>query len=223
MKKIIGSLTLLSLIVMISLVVKTGSVHALSAIQLNPPEIDKGKPFMQVLKERKSQRDFSAQKLSSQDLSNLLWAANGVNRDDGRRTAPSAQNAQDVDIYVVMEEGIYLYEPKNHVLNPIAAGDYRRYAGSQGFVAAAPVNLVYVSDLSKINWGISEADKITVASLDTGFVAENVALFCASEGMVSVPRLSVDRDALTPILKLHPRQKIVLAHTVGYAKVKEGN
>ena len=220
MKKWIIFLILLSLAFVIPLGCRSANEQGGAVIKLMPPETDKGKPLMQVLKERKSGREFLDKKLPQQQLSNLLWAANGINRSDGKRTAPSAKNAQDIDIYVVLEEGIYLYEPKQHELIPIATGDYRKIDGAQGFVASAPVSLIYVSDQAKISWGDSENDKMTVSNLDAGFVAQNAALYCASEGLQSVPRLTVgDKEALAKLLKLRNEQKIILGQTIGYPKL----
>ena len=220
MKKLIIFLVLLSLAVVIPLGCRSASEQGGSVIKLMPPELDKGKPLMQVLKDRKSGRDFLDKKIPQQQLSNLLWAANGINRSDGKRTAPSAKNAQDVDIYVLMEEGIYLYEPVKHELIPVATGDHRKIDGVQGYVASAPLNLIYVSDQAKINWGSGENDKMTVSNLDVGFVAQNAALYCASEGLQSVPRLMVgDKESLAKLLKLRNEQKIILGHTIGYPKM----
>ena len=190
----------------------------LTTIKLNTPEMDKGRPLMQVLKERKSERAYSDQPLSLQDLSNLLWAADGITRTDGRRTAPSARNMQQFDIYIIMKNGIYVYAPISNELIPVVEGDYRKNAGLDAYVAAAPVNLIYVADLAKLKGTTDENTKILLANLDVGFIAENVALFCTSEGFASVPRLGIDKDTLSKILKLRPEQKIILATTVGYRK-----
>jgi SagB-type dehydrogenase family enzyme len=183
----------------------------LKPIALEKPQTDGGKPLMQALKERKSEREFSPEKLSPQMLSNLLWAAWGVNRPDGRRTAPSASNRQEIDVYAITAEGIYLYNAKAHQLEPVAAGDFRAAAGPQPFVAQAPLNLVYVADQAK-----TKNSEMTYA--DTGFISQNVYLFCASEGLATVARGSVDRAALAKTLKLRPDQAITLAQTVGYPK-----
>jgi len=189
-------------------------------IKLNSPQLEKGKPLMQVLKERKSSREYSDKKLSIQELSNLLWAANGINREDGKRTAPTAMNTQEIDIYVILEEGIYLYEPVNNELLPIVSGDFRKSAGKQDFVETAPVNLVFVADLAKISFQNNESDKISWANIDVGFVSQNVYLYCASEGLATVVRGYVDKDALSKVMKLRSDQKVILAQTVGYPKTK---
>jgi SagB-type dehydrogenase family enzyme len=172
---------------------------------------------MQVLKERKSVRAFSSQDLSEQTLSNLLWAACGINRPDGRRTAPSAMNRQEIDIYVVTAKGAWLYDAKEHLLKPVAAGDLRTLAGTQEWVKEAPVNLVYVADTAKMGGGDEEA-RTLYSGADTGFIAQNVYLYCASEELATVVRASVDRPALSKALGLRPEQKIILAQTVGHPK-----
>jgi SagB-type dehydrogenase family enzyme len=176
-----------------------------------------GMPLMQALSERKSTREFTQDKLPMDVLSNLLWAAYGVNRPDGRRTAPSANNRQTVDIYVTLPEGAYLYKPKEHRLDLVAPGDLRAAAGRQPFVAEAPLNLVYVADYAKMA-GTSAEDKILYAGAETGFVGQNVYLFCASEGLATVVRAMIDKPKLAEALKLGPDQRIVLAQTVGYPK-----
>jgi len=196
----------------------TEKTHDLTTIQLSSPEMDKGRPLMQVLKERNSGRTYADKALTLQDLSNLLWAADGITREDGRRTAPSARNAREFDIYIITRDGIYVYEPIRNELIPVAEGDHRKNAGLDTYVAVAPVNLIYVADLAKINWAVDENAKMLIANLDVGFIAENVALFCTSEGFISVPRLSIDKDTLSKVLKLRPEQKIILGTTVGHRK-----
>ena len=165
---------LLALIVCIAV-----QAQDLKSIQLPAPQTDGSRPLMQVLKERKTQREFGPEKLPTQVLANLLWAAFGINRPDGRRTAPSAMNWQEIDIYVALGDGLFLYNAKANRLEPILAQDMRAATGTQAFVAAAPLNLVYVADLSKTGQSGSEAELFTAA--DVGFISENVYLFCTSE------------------------------------------
>ena len=187
-------------------------------IQLPKPQVDGGKPLMQVLKERSSSREFSSQKMPLQVLSNLLWAASGVNRpESGRRTAPTAANWQEIDIYLAMAEGLYLYEAKSHLLKPVLAEDIRALTGRQSFVKDAPLNLIYVADFSRIGRGTNE-EKDFFSAADTGFIAQNVYLFCASEGMATVVRANIDKPTLAKTMKLGPDQRITLSQTVGYAK-----
>ena len=188
---------------------------AVKTVPLPKPETDGGKPLMQVLRERKSTRSYSAQKLSMQTLSNMLWAAFGINRPDGRRTAPSAMNRQEIDIYVVTADGAYLFDAREHALKQVSSEDLRAQAGTQDFVKNAPVNLVYVADNARMG-NASAEDKTLYAGADTGFVSENVYLFCASEGLATVVRASVDRAALAKALGLRPDQKIILAQCVGF-------
>ena len=188
------------------------------SIALPPPQTTIGKPLMQALQLRQSSREFSEATVALQDLSNLLWAADGINRkESGKRTAPSAMNWQEVDIYVVLQEGTYLYDPKTNELEPIAAGDLRGLAGVQGFVKEAPLNLVYVADFARAGKGNDEDKKIYTAA-DVGFIAQNVYLYCASQGLAAVVRASLDRPALATALKLRADQKIILAQTVGHPK-----
>jgi SagB-type dehydrogenase family enzyme len=190
----------------------------LKPIALPLPQKEGGKPLMQALNERKTGREFSTEKLPPQVLSNLLWAANGINRaDSGKRTAPSAVNWQEVDIYVALQEGLYLYDAKAHALKPILAEDIRAKTGSQPFVKDAPVNLVYVADYSRIA-PAKESDKEIYSAADTGFIAQNVYLFCASEGLATVVRGLVDKPALAKVMNLRPDQHITLTQTVGYPK-----
>jgi nitroreductase len=189
----------------------------LQPIRLPKPQMEGGKPLMQVLRERKSARAFSSQKLPDQILSNLVWAAFGVNRPDGRRTAPSASNRQEIDIYLVTPEGAYLYDAKEHLFAPAAAGDFRAQAGTQEWVREAPVNLVYIADGAKMGKG-TEEQMAMIAGADTGFISQNAYLYCTSEGLATVVRASVDKPALAKALKLRPEQKIILAQTIGYPK-----
>jgi SagB-type dehydrogenase family enzyme len=190
----------------------------LKPIQLPKPQLDGGRPLMQVLKDRRSSREFSPEKLPLQVLSNLLWAASGINRSDsGKRTAPTAANRQEIDIYLAMAEGLYLYDAKSHLLKPILAEDIRALAGRQPFVKDAPLNLVYVADLSRISRGTND-EKDFFSAADTGFIAQNVYLFCASEGLATVVRANIDKPTLAKKMKLGPDQKITLSQTVGYPK-----
>ena len=189
----------------------------LTPIKLPPPQTTGGRPLMEVLKDRKSTRDFGPGVLSPQTLSNLLWAAFGINRPDGHRTAPSAMNWQEASIYVVTPKGVYVYDAKDNTLGPVLAGDYRAATGTQSFVKDAAVNLVYVSDLAKLGRAASSDVELSTAA-DVGFIAQNVYLYCASEGLATVVRGSIDRTALAKTLKLRSNQKIILAQSIGYPK-----
>jgi len=185
-----------------------------SPIQLPSPQMEGGKPLMQVLKSRMSVRVFADEKLPIQTLSNLLWAAFGINRPDGRRTAPSAKNWQEIDIYVATPDGLFLWDAQKNLLNPILTKDIRALTGTQPFVKDAAVNLVYVADYSRATGG--GADKDVWVGADTGFISENVYLYCASEGLATVVRANIDRDTLAKEMKLKPEQRIMFAQSVGY-------
>ncbi len=172
---------------------------------------------MQALQARKSSREFSPEKLAPQVLSDLLWAAWGVNRPDGHRTAPSAHNRQEIEVYAALREGVYRYDAKAHRLDPVAEGDLRAATGTQDFVAGAPLNLVYVADLGRAA-GNSEEEKASFSAMTAGAIAQNVYLYCASEGLATVVRASIDPAELAKTLKLGGNQRIILAQTVGRFK-----
>ncbi|MCX6354573.1 MAG: SagB/ThcOx family dehydrogenase [Candidatus Aureabacteria bacterium] len=190
----------------------------LDPIQLVKPELTGGKPLMQALAERKSLRSFSDKKLRPQLLSNLLWAAFGINRlESGKRTAPSAVNWQEIDLYAATERGLFLYNARAHRLDPVLAKDIRSSAGEQPFVRVAPLVLIFVADYAKM--GEAPQDKKDFYSAtDTGFISQNVYLFCASEGLATVVLGMVDRPALAKVMGLRGDQKIVLTQPVGYPK-----
>ena len=198
--------------------VPAARAEELRPIQLAAPQTEGGKSLMQALEQRKSAREFSSSELPAQVLSDLLWAACGINRPEtGGRTAPTAMNMQEIDIYVVMVQGSYLYDAKANTLVQVSSGDIRPLTGKQLFVKDAPVNLIFVADLSKMN-AISDADKEFYAAADTGYISQNVYLFCASLGLATVVRGWVDKPALAKAMNLRPDQKIILAQTVGYPK-----
>jgi SagB-type dehydrogenase family enzyme len=217
MKKICFPFAIVALAV---LLICTASVFSgeFETVQLLKPQIDRGRPLMRVLKDRSSSRSFSSEKLPLQVLSNLLWAAFGVNRPEaGKRTAPSAMNRQEIDVYVATADGLYLYEPKANILKPVLAEDIRAMTGRQEYVKDAPLNLIYVADFSKMGDTTSE-EKEFYSAADTGFIGQNVYLFCASEDLATVVRGSIDRKALAQTMKLRPDQRIILAQSVGYHK-----
>jgi len=187
----------------------------LEQIKLNAPDTERGLPVMKALAVRASVRVWSDQKLSLQDLSDLLWAANGVNRpDEGKRTASSAMNSQDIDIYVFMEEGVYLYDAFNQVLKPVCSGDHRALPG----MTDAPVNLVLISDISRFRRG-EDSLKLTIAAMDAGIVSQNISVFCAGTELVTRPRASFPGlEKIKEILSLSDSQHVMLNHPVGYPK-----
>ena len=189
------------------------------AIALPPPNMEGGKPVMQALKDRRSTREYSDRPLPNQVLSNLMWAAWGVNRPqiDGR-TAPHWHNAYAMDIYLTMADGVWVYEPKGHRLLFHMAGDLRgQTTTGQPFVATAPLNLVYAFELAKLT-PATDSEKAVAAAACAAVVAQNVYLYCASEGLATVLRQSVPGEALAKTLKLPPSQIIQFAQTVGYPK-----
>jgi nitroreductase len=188
-------------------------------IQLSKPQIGSGNSLMQLLWKRMSSREFSPEPLPVEVLSNMLWAAFGINRSDGKRTAPTASNRQEIDIYVATANGLYLYDAKTNLLNPILAEDIRGVTGRSPYVKDAPVNLIYVADYSKMGT-LANEDKAFLSAAETGFISENVYLYCASEGLATVVRANVDRPALASLMKLRPDQKIILAQSVGYPQKK---
>jgi SagB-type dehydrogenase family enzyme len=192
----------------------------LTDIALPAPRMEGGKPLMQALKERQSARAFSAKKLPVQVLSDLLWAAFGINRPDSeKRTAPSTRNWQEIEVYAVMQDGAYLYDAKADKLKAVVKGDLRKLTGSQSFVASAPLNLVFVADISKMK-GSKPEDQSLYSAADVGFISQNVYLFCASEGLATVVRGSVDRGPLAKTLNLSEQKKIILAQTVGFPETE---
>ncbi|MFB3828543.1 MAG: SagB/ThcOx family dehydrogenase [Bryobacteraceae bacterium] len=190
----------------------------LQPIQLPKPRITGGKPLMEALALRSSAREFGPEKLGPQVLSDMLWAAWGFNRPDaGKRTAPSSTNRQEIDVYVATAEGAYLYDAKANRLQPVAAGDLRAATGTQPYVGTAALNLVYVADYARMA-GSNDQAKAVTAAVNTGFISQNVYLYCASEGLATVVRGSVNRDELAKALKLRPEQHVTYAQSVGYPK-----
>jgi len=177
-----------------------------------------GKPLFEALKDRRSTREFSDRALPAEVLSNLLWAAFGVNRPETRgRTAPSAHDWEEIDLYVALESGLFVYDPDHHLLRIRLARDVRAQTGLQTLAAQAPVNLVYVADLSRMVQATPQ-ELAQYPGPDAGFIAQNVYLFCASEGLATVVRGMVDRPALSALMGLSSRQQIILAQSVGYPR-----
>ncbi len=174
---------------------------------------------MKALALRASPTAFDTTALSLRDLSDLMWAANGVNRPaQHKRTAPSAMNSQDIDVYAVTREGIYLYNAAQHMLEPVATGDYRSYvAGRQENFKTAPIFCVLVSDLSRFRSG-EEQQKMAWAYEDAGIVSQNICIFCAGVGLESRTRASMDAEKLKEVMKLRPEQRLILNNPVGRKK-----
>ncbi|MBN2320252.1 MAG: SagB/ThcOx family dehydrogenase [Acidobacteria bacterium] len=192
-------------------------------IKLPPPQKEGGMPLMKALSLRKSTRgDFGPDTpLSMQTISSLLWAADGINRPGtNHRTAPSAVDWQNIDIYLTTADGLFLYDAQKHELKVLGKEDVRAVAGQQDFVPGAPLNLIYVADFDKAKFGDQVAPTAETWSFaGVGFIAQNVYLFCASENLACIVRAMADGDAIAKALKLRPNQKFILAQTV--ARFKE--
>ena len=187
------------------------------AITLPPPRKDGGEALFRALNLRRSTREYSDRKLPPQVLSDLLWAAFGINRPNGDRTAPYWRHVMVIDVYAAMEDGVWLYEPKTHTLQPHLSDDIRAATGLQDFVGTAPLNLVYVAHGERMT-DVSPEDRRLYASVDTGFIGQNVYLFCASEGLASVFRGAVDYAKLARLMRLPEQQFVTFAQTVGYPR-----
>jgi nitroreductase len=182
---------------------------------LPPPRCQGGKPLMEALMLRRSTREYSDRPLADQMLSDLTWAAFGINRPSGDRTAPYWRHIMVIDLYLAMRDGVWLYDPQKHSLKQYLSGDIRAKTGSQDFVANAPLNLIYVAHGERMQ-DVSPNDRRLYASVDSGFIGQNVYLFCASEGLASVFRGAVDVAALGRTLQLSVEQFVTFAQTVGY-------
>lgn len=186
-------------------------------MQLPPPRPEGGKPLIQTLKLRRSIREYADRALSQQVLSDLLWAAFGINRPSGDRTAPYWRHIMVIDVYAAMADGLWNYDPKRHVLQQHAHADIRAVTGLQDFVATAPLNLIYVAHGERMQDVLPEERRL-YASVDAGFIGQNVYLFCASEGLATVFRGAVDTKKLAQVMRLDPAQFVTFAQTVGYPK-----
>lgn len=180
-------------------------------IRLPEPRRSGGMPLMEALAQRRTERDFSSEPLPPQMLSDLLWASFGINRPDGKRTAPSARNMQEIDIYVALPEGLYLYDPAENKLTHVLDDDLREQVGRQPFTQRAPVGLIFVADESRMR-----GDKAFYAAVDTGYISQNTYLFCASEGLHTVALGMVDKPLLHRLMGLREDQKIILTQPVGF-------
>ncbi len=184
-------------------------------IQLPKPTVTGGMPLLDALSARKSTRAFAEKALDPQMLSDLLWATCGINRDDGRRTAPTACNWQEIDVYVVMQDGTYIYDPAKNALIGKFAGDNRAQTGLQPFAATAPVNLVFVADTARMS-ARSQSDIDLYTATDTAFASQNAYLFCANAGLATVVRGAIDRAAIAKLLELPATSRVILAQSIGH-------
>jgi hypothetical protein len=212
------------------------TAQELVVIKLNAPDKTRGLPFMETLAVKASATEWSSQDLSLQDLSDVLWAANGMNRpDENKTTASSALNAHDVDIYVFRQDGVYLYDFVNHELDPVLSGDYRthimmprppRPPDSPEVTAVVkppsppsvpPIEIMLISDIERFRLGTPEL-RYEWGAIDAGIVSQNISLFCAATGLKTRPRASMDKEKVKELLKLKDTQYVLLNHPVGYAK-----
>jgi SagB-type dehydrogenase family enzyme len=192
--------------------------QAPAVIKLKAPDLNSGKLLMQALKERKSSSGFTDKEIPLQELSNLLWAAFGVNRpENGKRTAPSGSNRQEIEIYTISKQAIYHYNAPKHELELIANGDYRNLSG-HGKVAEAALNLLFIADTEKTGPGIDSSKANIVSYINVGYISQNIYLYCASAGIGTRARGGWDQAKLTEIMKLKSTMIIVLGQTVGYVK-----
>ena len=202
----------------------------LATIRLNEPSKKRGLPFMEALAVKASAVEWSDRDLSLQDLSDLLWAANGINRpDDKKYTASSAQNAHDVDLYLFMKDGVYLYDADDHILEPVMSGDFRSQlmmtpppkpkdaVGPPPPPSNPPIQIILVSDISRFRFGPDDL-KCEWGAIDAGIVSQNISLFCAATGLVTRPRASMDKEVAKELLQLGHTRFVFLNHLVGYPK-----
>lgn len=191
------------------------NAQPLETIKLPAPQKTGGMSLMEALNNRQSQRSYSSKELTQQQMSNMLWAAYGINRENGYRTAPSARTAHEFDIYVIKNDGWYVYDAEQHALLKMGNENLQEYAGTQDFVQTAPVNLVFVADMDKMASFNEEMQKFYSAA-DVGYISQNVYLWCASEGLATIVRGQIDKVKAKEVLKLRPNQQVILAQTVGY-------
>ena len=185
-------------------------------IKLPKPNLKSNTSIMSALSNRKSCRSYSTKNISTQTLSDLLWAASGINRPDGKRTAPSAMNTQNITIYAAMKNGVYKYDAKNNILTKILNKDIKAQIGHQKFLETVPIDLIFVADLS--NSKVTDKDQMFYSALNTGYISQNVYLFCAANSLGTVAVGWVQRDKLLKTLTLNKNQHIILAQPVGYPK-----
>ncbi len=195
--------------------ISSGSAQVIETINLPPVQKTGGMSLMEALQNRQSQRSFSSRDLSQQQISNLLWAAYGINRPNGFRTVPSARTYNEFDIYIIKPEGWFVYNPEQHAMLKMGNEDLREYAGTQDFVKTAPLNLVFVADFNRMTNADDEFRKFYSAT-DVGYISQNVYLYCASEGLATIVRGQIDKAKAKEVLKLRPDQHVILAQTVGY-------
>jgi nitroreductase len=194
-----------------------GSAQQAKVMILPPPRKSGGVPLLSALQSRHSTREYSDRPIPEHILSDLLWAAFGINRSSGDRTAPYWRHVMVIDLYLAMHDGVWLYEPSPHNLRLHLPDDIRAKTGHQDFVATAPLNLIYVAHGERMT-DVSAEERRLYASVDSGFIGQNVYLFCASEGLATVFRGAVDYTKLARTLQLSNQQFVTFAQTIGYAR-----
>jgi hypothetical protein len=228
--KVVPSIALIAASAPCYSIVMPGSAE-LQPIVLPKPEKEVGKSVMASLQSRKTTRTISSKELPLQIISNLLWAGFGVNRDSGSfgkkgRTAPSASNSQEIDLYVALPGGVYLFEAVGHKLLPVAQGDFRARSGRRS-AATAPLNIFFIADLSRYDLGPAQPDREigdpeiqkSYYYTDTGFIAQNIYLCAASLGLAAWFH-NCDKENTVAEFKLRPTQRVLFAQTVGYPEQK---
>jgi len=214
-------LRLLHVMIVFLASIMLGVADELKPISLPKPDLNGGKSLMEAIQLRRTTREFGSEKLSAKELSGVLWAGFGINRpDEGRRTAPSAMNSQEVDLYVALVEGLYIYDPKENRLNPVLPGDFRGKTG-QTFATNAAAVVIYVADLSRLAKAKPET-RLFYAGIDTGAISQNVYLYCAAHDLVTVV-YDLNRETLATAMELKPAQQIILAQALGHPKSNPGS
>ena len=186
-------------------------------IQLPKPLIDGDLKLADAFKNRKTIREFLDKDLSLQEISNILWCANGINREGtNKKTVPTTQGKNEIDVYVFIRTGVYIYLPEQNILKQIFNEDLRSITGKQDFVKNSPLTLIYIADLSKL--GKDNSQTIISASLDTGFIGQSVYLYCAAKGLATGVRAYIDKDLIKEKLKLNENKAVILAQSISEFK-----
>lgn len=200
----------------LTLCLLTGAFASAQDISLPAPVKTGGLSVMEALAKRQSTNEFSEKELSNQELSNLLWAANGINRENGKKTAPSAMNAQDIAVYVALAGGLYKYDAAALKLVFVSGEDCRKLAQSPRNNTLPPCMLYLVSDLSSYPENFTREVSLSMARIDAGIVSQNISIFCAGMGIGTKPRAGMDQEKIRTALKLNDMQELILNHPVGF-------
>jgi len=185
-------------------------------MKIELPKPDLSKESLKLLSERKTTREFLSEELNLQTISELLWAAFGINREDKRRTAPTARNMQEIELFAVTTKGVYFYDAENNSLLLVKDGDFRKDTGTQDFIGIAPLEIVLVANFNKSE--APEEKKFSYAYMNCGYVSQNIYLYCADEHLATVARGSVDKERLSALIGLKSYQHIILVQSVAKPK-----